>query len=213
MPNETDRKSKHLVLDGDVHSTLKERRAQTGRTIKEIGNEALRASLRLPSHHDLVLRHLLESGKVTARDCEEVLATVANPEARPHPTIEELFRSPTHQSETMVHGSWAAREMACAPDRSWQLIEAWGRDNRSELSVMHVYRNTHAYGVVLCGKLLVDTDGETRVFAAPEMFHLSVGTLCATAPLSTTTKILLTFVPAVMGPRPAADSEKRSPAS
>jgi hypothetical protein len=57
--------SKHLVLDDDVHESLKKRKELTGSSIKEIGNSVLRASIENVFLNDIVGKMLIE--KVSCR--------------------------------------------------------------------------------------------------------------------------------------------------
>lgn len=191
-------KTKHLVLDKDIHDQLKAKKKETGATVKEIANSALRAALALPTREELVVAKLVEEGKITREEYSAALSAAAAALRASYARVQDLGEGvPRDRSRTMVYGSWEGREVACAPDRSWQIIEAWGRDARREITPPHTYENVQAYGVMLAGKMKLECGSKTRIFAAPDMFHFPTGHTCASAPLSRKTRLLMVFVPAV----------------
>ncbi len=188
-------KAKHLVLDPEVYELLALRKKATGLTMKELGNLVLRASLGLPSPWENALHALVRSGKLKPEDYDEALNLVLEEMNAQVIRVDELGAS-GHQSEGSL-GSWAGRELARAPDGRWQVMEAWGQDNRRAFTLPHLYRHVEAVGLLVSGQLALRCPTGIEIFEAPHFFHFPKGHVCASAPLSTETRVVLIFFPAL----------------
>lgn len=191
-------KVKHLVLDNDVHERLKARKRETGLTVKEIGNTALRAFLLREAREERIVEELVKSGLITREDYEQAAAQAAEELRSGYLSIRDLARVDADGSlRGFVRGGWAGREVARCPKGSWQIIEAWARDGRRELTPSHTYPGVQAYGVLLSGKILLVCGSETTVLAAPQVFQFASGHTCASAPIGKKTHLLMILSPAV----------------
>ena len=203
---------KHLVLDRDVHERLKAKKRETGLTVKEIGNTALRAALRRQEREERILEALLKMGCITREDYEQAAALVAQElQGRRLLSIRDMGRvDPAGRVQGLTAGSWTGREVGRCPKGSWQILEAWGRDGRRQLTPLHGYSGVEAYGVLLAGRMRMVCGPRSRTLSAPHMLHIPAGHTCASAPLSTKTRLLIVFVPAVFsGQSPTGGGEAR----
>ncbi len=190
--------TKHLVLDPDVHEQLKARKRETGLTVKQIGNSALWAFLQPSSREQAALQLLIETGRITHEDYNQALLQAASEIQFRTPSIRDLGRlAPDRTVRSLAAGSWDGRELSRGPNGGWQIIEAWARDSRRELTPLHGYTGVQAYGVLLEGKMRLDCDGKITVLSAPQLLSFPPGHTCASAPLTRKTRILMVFIPAV----------------
>ena len=82
---------KHLVLDEDVHRKLKQRKRDTGLTVREIGNSVLRSVLWRQSLSELIGRKLVESGALSAEEYTRIREAALNEAANELYTTEKAI--------------------------------------------------------------------------------------------------------------------------
>ena len=121
---------KHLVLDEDVHRKLKQRKRDTGLTVREIGNSVLRSVLWRQSLSELIGRKLVESGALSAEEYTRIREAALNEAANELYTTEKAIE--LTEKGTVITGSWEAQERFCLREGLYQIMEAWARDGRAQ---------------------------------------------------------------------------------
>ncbi|MFH1609498.1 MAG: hypothetical protein ABID40_02585 [Candidatus Bipolaricaulota bacterium] len=187
--------AQHLVLDDDVHVALKRRKKNTGVTVREIGNSALRAALSVRTHRDLTVETLIETGKVTQADYDRAVASAAQALKEKYKPIQEMLVAVPEQ--TYVCGSWEARDLVRAADGSYQVVEAWAKDVKQKISQAWSEGEHDVDVVVLKGKVRVETAEGPHTFGPPDSLHCPVGQAFLATPVTRTTRMIVVFSPAL----------------
>lgn len=197
---------KHLVLDGDVHKALKEKRKGVGLTIREIGNSILRAVLSRPFPSEIIGKKLIEKGMITREELADLMVEVAGETtslANPYTELVEVTAN-----RTTISGNWETRELFIASDGSYELREGWVRNGEHEKVKPH-YHDQPELIFVLNGRVEIDTDlGKHKletldsVLIPPKVIH-------STSPLTSNARILITKVPSLPDSvQPASQPER-----
>lgn len=193
-------KIQHLVLDDDVHKALKARKKRFGITVKEFGNSALRAALRIPTRQELIVEKLVESGKITRQDYEQAVAA-ATRDLKAGRTNEAITPPPDGTSITV--GSWRGQTIHLDPDGRYTLFFHRAGDGKKTLSTPHEHSEAHSWALVLQGKVLWRIGGEERVLRPGEAVHIPPGVPHNSAPLTRSTTMLMLMSPPEAMPRDA----------
>ena len=188
---------KHLVLDEDVHRKLKQRKRDTGLTVREIGNSVLRSVLWRQSLSELIGRKLVESGALSAEEYTRIREAALNEAANELYTTEKAIE--LTEKGTVITGSWEAQEGFCLREGLYQIMEAWARDGRAQPMPPHQHSGDE-YFIVLNGRIRATVEEkETEVIKAPGCFRVPAGAVHSIAPLTRDTRAVIVLSP----PEPA----------
>lgn len=188
-------KIQHLVLEDDVHKALKARKKTTGITVKEIGNSALRAALSLPTLEDLVIDKLVETKKISREDYERATAQADKDLRAAYKRAFEAAVPVAPQRWTI--GSWELAELYRDPQGKCLVMDSRACDGSKTPTPVLVYDHSHAWGIVIEGRIRMAVAGEERSYGPGEVIHVPPGTPHTSAPLTRTTRALLVSSPAV----------------
>jgi len=187
--------AQHLVLDDDVHVTLKRRKRDTGVTVREIGNSALRAALSVSTHRDLTVENLIAAGKITQADYDRAVVSAAHALRAMYKPIQALLA--TTPERTYVCGSWEVRDLVRAADGSYQVVEAWAKDVNQKVPQAWSEGQHDVDVVVLQGKVRLETEEGPRTFGPPDSLHCHVGQALRATPGTRTARMIVVFSPAL----------------
>lgn len=185
---------KHLVLDDDVHKILQERKELLGTSIKEIGNSILRTFAEHIFLGDVVGRILIESGKVSEDEYNQVLEEASAELKRSHATVGAPVE-PTRKG-TLVSGSWETRQLFRGSDDAFQVLECWTRDSR-QLPMQAHRHAADEFFVVLHGRIIVTMGGTPYTVGPLNMFQVPSKVVHSVKPLNADCYMLAVLVPAV----------------
>lgn len=187
-------KIQHLVLDDDVHKALKARKKKTGATVKEIGNSSLRGALSLPTKEDLVVEKLVGTGRVTRVDYDQAVAT-AEKEVRTAQRKAAASVLPTPGHTEIIVGSWHGREVYRSEGGTFHVLEHRARDGKKTMTPLHYHEHSHAWSIVLHGKVFCRTETGEQVVGPHECHHHPPGEPHGSAPLTRSTRLVLIMSP------------------
>lgn len=187
---------KHLVLDEDVHRKLKQRKKETGLTVREIGNSVLRSVLWRHSLSELIGEKLIDSGAISAEEFARIREAALREAAVKLSTKAAIKIT---ERGTIVTGSWEVREVSCSNDGLYQVLEAWARDGRAQPMPPHRHPGEE-YFIVLNGRIRATVEErETEVIQAPGCLRVPAGAVHSVAPLTRDTRLIIVLSP----PEPA----------
>ena len=188
---------KHLVLDEDVHRKLKQRKKETGLTVREIGNSVLRSVLWRHSLSELIGKKLVDSGVISAEEYARIREAALKEAAVERHETKALIKVTARG--TIVTGSWEVREVSCPNDSLYQVLEAWARDGRARPMPPHSHPGDE-YFIVLKGRIRATVEErETEIVKAPGCLRVSAGAIHSVAPLTRDTRSIVVLSP----PEPA----------
>jgi mannose-6-phosphate isomerase-like protein (cupin superfamily) len=183
---------KHLVLDDDVHRSLRKKKRETGVNVQDIGNALLRSVLERPVVAQLIGKKLVESGKLTEEEFDRLLNASTREASAVVSDVASLVR--TTKRSTVAVGSWELQELYVSEDDSFQILKAWSKDRRSKPFPAHRHES-EAIFVVLSGKLLVTLSDEAVVLSAADAHHVPSGEPHAITPIERDTLVLVIVFP------------------
>jgi len=188
---------KHLVLDEDVHRKLKQRKKETGLTVREIGNSVLRSVLWRHSLSDLIGKRLVDSGAISAEEYTRIREeAVREATIKLHNTKAAIKVS---KRGTIVTGSWEVREISCSSDGLYHVLEGWARDGRGRPMPPHNHEGDE-YFIVLKGRISASIEErEMELVKAPGCLRVPAGAIHSVAPLTRDTRLITVLSP----PEPA----------
>jgi mannose-6-phosphate isomerase-like protein (cupin superfamily) len=188
-------KIQHLVLDDDVHKALKARKKKIGVTVKEIGNSALRAALAMPTMEELIVEKLVETGKISRKDYDQAVAAADKAiKTASKKAAEAIIRDASRPTQTL--GSWEGREVYRSPDGELQVFDHWARDAKKTPSPEIVHEESHAWSIVVSGKVHVRIGDEEATLGPNEAVPVPPGTPVVSTPLTKSARLLLVLAPA-----------------
>lgn len=188
---------KHLVLDEDVHKKLKQRKKETGLTLREIGNSVLRSVLWRHSLSELIGKKLVESGTISAEEFARIRGEVVKEATLTLYSAKAAIK--ITERGTIVTGSWEVREVSCSSDGLYQILEGWARDGRARPMPPHSHTGNE-YFIVLKGRIRGTVEErETEVVKAPGLLLVPRGAIHTIAPLTKDTRGIVVLSP----PEPA----------
>lgn len=203
-------KIQHLVLDEDTHKALTTRKEKTGVTVKDIGNSALRAALSIPTKEELIVAKLVETGLVTYNDhAQAVSAAEAQIREAQRKAIEAS--RPTPGSKSVVVGSWVVREVFRSEDDSFGVFVHRARDTEKVAAPLHYHVESHAWAVVVRGKVLARTEQGERIVGVHEWTYYPPGVAHSSAPLTKNTCVVgIVSPPECFGPGESPDPRAKA---
>ena len=184
---------KHLVLEDDVHRDLRRKKDQTGLTVRDIGNCILRAILKHELLGDAVCSKLVDRGIVSREQLVETRKQVVEELRASCKDVSDLVRH--SDRDTLISGSWALRELYCAPDGSFQIVSARARDHRKRPFLPHTHASEELF-VVLTGSLFITIDDRNEIVSAPGYVRVPQQAIHSTTPGSSDTLVLGILQPA-----------------
>lgn len=187
--------AQHLVLDDDVHVALKRRKKDTGVTVREIGNSALRAALSVSTHRDLTVENLIATGKITRDDYDRAVASAAHALRAMYKPIQAMLAAAPER--TYVCGSWEARDLVRAADGSYQVVEAWAKDVKQKVPQAWSEGQHDVDVVVLKGKVCLETEQGPHTFGPLDSLHCPADQAFRATPVTRTTRMIVVFSPAL----------------
>ena len=191
----------HLVLDDDVHKALKARTVTASMTVRQIGNSALRAALRVPTREELVVEKLVEAGKISRKDYDKA-AAAANRDLRSGRAAASEAVVPPPDGTTITVGSWQGKTLHLDADRLFALFAHRANDGKKTSSSLHEHSEAHSWAFVIKGKVRVVIGTEEHVIGPGQAAHIPPGVPHTTAPLTASSVMLMLMSP----PEPKARS-------
>lgn len=185
---------KHLVLDPNVHLKLRRRKRQTGLTVKEIGNSALRSILSRPLLSEVIAEKLIEMGKLSPQEYERLVAEASREVNNKIDQIDSLIQRTTKQ--TFSSGSWELKEVYCSPDGAYQVVESWARDDKKTPMPSHQHEVCE-FVIVLAGKVHLIVESKEHLLNALTVFHILRGHVHSGAPLTRDTRVVTVITPPI----------------
>jgi len=183
---------KHLVLDEDVHRALRKKKTETGLTVKDLGNCALRSVLKRPLLVEAIGERLVSSGlleeeqfdAVRAEALQQICLSAADVASIVHPT----------RRHTVAAGSWEIEELARDEEGTYQVLSAWLRDQRMRPFEMHRHVGIE-FLILLKGSVLVSIDIDSQVLMAPSTITVPPYVAHSVTPLERTTHLMAIISP------------------
>jgi len=188
---------KHLVLDEDVHRKLKQRKKETGLTVREIGNGVLRSVLWRHSLSELIGKKLVDSGAISPQEYARIRGEAVREAAIKLYNTKAAIK--VSKRGTIVTGSWEVRGISCSSDGLYQVLEGWARDGRGRPMPPHNHAGDE-YFIVLRGRIrAIIEEREAELVNAPGCLLIPGGTIHSVAPLTRDTRSIILLSP----PEPA----------
>ncbi len=181
-----------MVLDEDVHRTLKKRKAETGINVKDLGNCALRSVLERPLLIEVIARRIISSGLLSADEFNELRSDALQEITTPISDTASVFQ-PTDDN-TFVSGSWEMEELACDAERKFQIFSMWARDLQFKSIPLHTHEGIEFF-LILSGAIMVTIDADSHVIRAPGCQIVPRGASHSSAPLTHDTMLLVILAP------------------
>ena len=184
----------HLVLDADVHAALLTRKDLTGLPISHVGNAILRAHIASVLQEHLLRDYLIEHGLVSREDFGRALQTV-------HRTIQERYRPGVVPLKDLgggryVTGSWEIQRLYEDASGSFQLLEAWARDDLQRPMIQHSH-SSEEHLVSLGGRCLVVMSGTPFTLTKDCALRVPAGVTHSATPLDSECHLLTLASPAL----------------
>lgn len=190
----------HLVLDHDVHKALKARKVKANMTVREIGNSALRAALRVPTREELVIEKLVEAGKISRKDFDKAAAAANRDLASGRAASSEAVIPPP-DGKTITVGSWNGKTIHLDPDGLFALFAHQANDGKKTPSSLHDHSETHSWAFVMKGKVRIRVGTEERDLGPGQAVHIPPGVPHNTTPLTSRSVMLMLMSPPEPKPR------------
>jgi len=183
---------KHLVLDADVHRALRKKKTETGITVKDLGNCALRSVLERPMLVEAIGEKLVSEGRlnedefnaIRAEALQQICASAADVASIVHMT----------KRHTLSSGSWEIEELARDTEGTYQVLSAWVKDHRMRPITLHKHDGTE-HLILLKGAILVSIDVESQIVTAPGSVTIPKGAFHSVTPLERETQIIAVISP------------------
>jgi len=181
-----------LVLDEDVHRTLKKKKKETGINVKDLGNCALRSALERPLLAEVIGRNLIASGCLT----EEEFESIRDESVQQLRSPAEDLASIVHQTkrDTFATGSWEIKEMVRDATGDYQVLSAWVKDHRMRPAALHKHEGVE-FLIVLTGAILISIDVVSQIVRAPGILTIPGGAVHSATPLERKTRMLAVISP------------------
>ncbi len=183
---------KHLVLDDDVHRALKRKKSETGITVKDLGNCALRAVLERPLLVETLGEKLVTAGCLTQEEFDVLRLEAMRELCATAKDVASIVRRTDR--ETLATGSWEIEELARNESAGYQIIAAWVRDRRLRPITLHRHDGVE-FLILLEGAVLVTVDMDSQVLTAPGTITISRKALHSVTPLEFDTRMVCVFFP------------------
>lgn len=185
---------KHLVLEDDVHRTLKAKKGLAGLSIREIGNAVLRSSMDREHLPDIVGRILVRMGKLSEDEYRQVLDQ-ASAEAQRTRVDDTLPITRTRGGE-LVSGSWAMENLATSRSDLFQVLECWARDDH-RIPMQEHHHDADEFVIALRGRTLITMDGVPVALGARNMLQIPAGCAHSGTPLDGTAHVVAVVMPPI----------------
>ena len=185
---------KHLVLEDDVHRTLKAKKGLAGLSIREIGNAVLRSSMDREHLPDIVGDILVGMGRLSEDEYRQVLEQAAAEAQR----IGEATASPVTRTRegTLVSGSWEMENVLTSRSSLFQILECWARDGHRLPMEAHRH-DADEFVIALRGRTLVTMNGVPVALGARNMLQIPAGCVHSGTPLDGTAHVVVVVMPPI----------------
>jgi len=192
---------KHLVLDEDVHRALRRKKSETGITVKDLGNCALRSVLDRPLLVEAIGEELVADGILKEEQFEAIRAAALQRVCTLGADVASIVH-PTSR-DTLASGSWEIAELSADREGTYQVLSAWVKDHRMRPIKMHKHVGVE-FLILLKGSVLIRMDVESQVVSAPGALTIPASVLHSVTPLERGAMMLAVISP----PEPAYRVEK-----
>lgn len=183
---------KHLVLDEDVHHALRKKKAETGITVKDLGNCALRSVLERPLLVEAIGEKLIADGLMNEEQFDVLRDAALQQICTSAADVSSIVR-PTNR-DTVASGSWEIEELARDAKGAYQVLSAWVKDHRMRSIKMHKHVGVE-FLIVLKGSVLVTIDIESQVLTAPQSVIIPASAFHSVTPLDRVTQMIAVISP------------------
>ena len=187
---------KHLVLDEDVHRALRKKKTETGITVKDLGNCALRSVFERPLLVEAIGEKLIADGLLKEEQFDAIRAAALHQICTSAADVASIVR-PTNRN-TVATGSWEIAELARDTEGTYQVLSAWVKDHRMRPIKMHKHVGVE-FLILLEGSVLITIDIESQVLTAPGTVTIPASAFHSVTPLERGTRIIAVVSP----PEPA----------
>jgi len=183
---------KHLVLDEDVHRALRKKKTETGITVKDLGNCALRSVFERPMLVEVIGEKLVSEGCLSEDEFNVVRAEALQQICTAAADVGSIVRKT--KRNTLSSGSWEIEELAQDTDGTYQVLSAWVKDHRMRPIKLHKHDGIE-YLTLLKGAILVSIDVESQIVTAPGSVTIPKGAFHSVTPLERDTRVLAVVSP------------------
>jgi mannose-6-phosphate isomerase-like protein (cupin superfamily) len=183
---------KHLVLDEDVHRALRKKKTDTGITVKELGNCALRSVIERPLLAEAIGAKLVADGILTEEQFVAIRSEALQQICRLAADVSSIVRSTNHN--TVASGSWEIEELAEDAKGTYQVVSAWVRDHRMRPIKMHKHAGVEFLNL-LEGAALVTIDLDSRVITSPDTVMIPANAIHSMTPMDRKTRLVAVVSP------------------
>jgi mannose-6-phosphate isomerase-like protein (cupin superfamily) len=184
---------KHLVLDPDVHESLKSKKRERGMTLREIGNAALRSALDRPALSDAIARQLIAAGKISSAEYDRARKEALEELEASHRSVAECLQ-PT-ESGTLSSGSWEIAGTDPRGGSDYHILEAWAVNGNRDPLPLHCHENSDEFIIVVAGEVLVALEEGERTLERGATIRIERGTPHAVTPMNADTQIVVVCSP------------------
>lgn|GEM_PF-1578019 len=192
---------KHLVLDEDVHRALRKKKTETGITVKDLGNCALRSAFERPLLAEAIGEKLVANGILSEEQFDTLRREALQQICTTAADVSSIVRSTNHS--TFTAGSWEIEELAIDSKGTYQVLSAWVRDHRMRPMKIHKHAGVE-FVDFLEGAALVTIDLDSRVITAPDTVTIPPNAVHSMTPLDRKTRLVAVISP----PEPAYRPEQ-----
>lgn len=192
---------KHLVLDDDVHRALRKKKTETGITVKDLGNCALRSVFGRPMLVEAIGEKLVSEGCLSEDEFNAIRAEALQQICTAAAGIGSIVRKT--ERDTLSSGSWEIEELAKDTEGTYQVLSAWVKDHRMRPIALHKHDGIE-HLTLLKGAILVRIDVESHIVTAPGSVTIPKGAFHSATPLERDTRVLAVVSP----PEPGYGVEK-----
>jgi mannose-6-phosphate isomerase-like protein (cupin superfamily) len=189
---------KHLVLDEDVHRALRKKKADTGITVKDLGNCALRSVIERPLLAEAIGAKLVSDGLLSEEQFNDIRDEALQQICTMSADVSSIVRSTNHN--TVTAGSWEIAELDREAKGSYQVLSVWVRDHRMRPMKMHKHAGVEFLNL-LEGAALVTIDLDSRVLTAPDTVMIPANAIHSMTPMERKTRLVAVLSPPEPGYR------------
>ncbi len=183
---------KHLVLDADVHRALRKKKTETGITVKDLGNCALRSVLERPMLVETIGEKLVSEGRLSEDEFNVVRAEALQQICTAAADVASIVRKT--KRNTLSSGSWEIEELAKDTEGTYQVLSAWVKDHRMRPITLHKHDGIE-HLILLKGAILINIDIESQIVTAPGFVTIPKGAFHSATPLERDTRMLAVVSP------------------
>jgi mannose-6-phosphate isomerase-like protein (cupin superfamily) len=175
-----------------VHRALKQKKAQTGVNVKDLGNCVLRSVLERPLLVDAIGERLVAEGRLSEAEFEGIRAEALRRICASAEDVANIVQPTGHQ--TLATGSWELEELTKDEEGTYQVLRAWVRDHRMRPITLHKHEGVE-FLMLLSGAALITIHLESQVLRAPATVLVPGQAMHSVTPLERDTRLLAVLSP------------------